>query len=133
VTLVELGDSGEHLADQRPRRIVGGAREVETVRGDHLRAGLGELVENHLGDHEVAREAIRAFHNHHFHAVALDAVEERREAGAAVEVLRTADAFVAELLEDVVLRGFAKLRNRCPLPGEPVAVHLPLATHAKIA
>jgi hypothetical protein len=85
------------------------------------------LIEDHFRDHQVARQAIGAFHDDDLNAVALDSIEDGGETRTRVQDFRSADTFVAELLDQFVLRGLAESNDRGSLPREAVTLDLTLA------
>src|SRR3954464_1114478 len=112
--LVELGHGPEHLPDQ-PRRWGILDEGVRTVGGDQLDAALLEHGVADLLNPQVARKAVRRLDQDGPDAVALDALQHGREAGALVDGVSTAHSGVEELVHDHEACAPGEARDGVPL------------------
>jgi hypothetical protein len=75
-TAVELGDGTENLTDQPAGGIIRVRGEIRArVGGNDLAAGIGELLEDDLANHQIAGQPGRVLHQDDLHAVGFDAIK----------------------------------------------------------
>ena len=101
ITFLEFPDRAEHLANRPACRIVPVVREVDAVGGDNAHPDLHALTDEDFLNHQVAGEAVGALDEDGPHAIGLEAVEQRGQAGAVGELFGPAHAFVAVFLEQL--------------------------------